>query len=147
MAGSASTWRLTVTSGGTGKPAKRLDVLERRQRLRRRPRQRAAEGTAADTQRHGQQVVAAVLQARTGEAHEHAALFDPGLHLSFDVAGQRADVGEHQDRRVLLQRGIDTGREVGVLRLDELGERRQRLLDVVERRQQRLRLLAGFRRK
>ena len=56
---------------------KEARVLDRRQLLRCRPGQRAAERAAADAQRHGQQIVAAVLEARPGKAHEHAALASP----------------------------------------------------------------------
>ena len=55
-----------------------------------------------------------------------------------------ADVGHDQDRRLLLERRGDGARQVDVLLADKLGKRRQRLFDVVERRQQWLRLFAAF---
>ncbi len=144
MAGSASTWRLTVTSGGTGVPANRLvssigasfcGVDHDSAPPSVRPPTRSGTGS---------RFVAAVLEARAGEAHEHAALLHPVLDVLGGFARQRADVGQHEHAGVLRQRFLDAGGEVGALRLDQLGVRRQRLLDVVERRQQRLRLLAAL---
>ena len=63
--------------GRHGQAGKQAVVAERRERLRRRPGQRAAERAPAEAQRHGQQIVAALLEPRAGEAHEHAALLHP----------------------------------------------------------------------
>ena len=117
-------------------------VAERRQRLRRCPGQGAAQRASAEPQRHGQQIVAALLQPRAGEAHEHAALLHPLLDPLLDVVRQRADVGQHQRGDVALDEAVDDGGQIGVVALGDLRERQQRALDVIERRQQRLRLLA-----
>ncbi len=60
------------------------------------------------------------------------------------MAGERADVGEHQHGGVLLQDRINVGGQVGVLGGDQLGIRGERLLDVVEGGEQRLGLLLAF---
>ena len=115
-------------------------ILDRRQLLRRRPRQGAAKGAAADAQRYGQQLVAAVLEPRAGKADEHAALLHPLLDVLCRFARKRADVGEHEHAGVLRQRLLNAGGEIGSLRLDQLGVRVERLLDVIQRREERLRL-------
>ena len=119
-------------------------LLERRQRLWRRPRQRAAERAPAEPQRHREQIVAALFKPGSGEPDQDAALLDPGLDPLVDVARQRADIGQHQRAHLLLERQIDIGGDIGVLGAHHFGERGQRLLDVIQRRQQRLRLLAVF---
>ena len=82
--------------GQTGRKARRL---ERRQRFgvdhdsappRERPPIRSGTGNS---------VVAALLQARTREAASTPPLRPRACTCSFTFAGQRADVGEHQDRR------------------------------------------------
>ena len=108
-AGSASTCLLTSTSARRRQPGEQAVVAEGRQRLRRRPRQRAAQRAPAEPQGHGQQVVAALLQARAGEAHEDAALLHPLLDPLLDVVRQRADVGQHQHRHVALDEAVDDG--------------------------------------
>jgi hypothetical protein len=65
-------------------------------------------------------------------------LLDAFLH----VVRQRADVGEHHRRHVALDQGVDDDGKIGVVALGDLRERQQRALDIVERSQQRLRLLA-----
>ena len=141
-AGSASTWRLTRTSGGMARPVNRLDSSKAASGCGVDHDKRAAERAPAEAQAHRDQLVAALLEPGTGEAHEHAALLHPVVHPLHEVAGQGADVGHDQHGRVLLEGLAHRCREVGVLRAHQLGERRQRFLDVVERRQQRLRLLA-----
>ena len=78
-AGSASTCLLTTTSARRRQTGEQAVVAERRQRLRRRPGQRAAQRAPAEAQRHRQQIVAALLEPRAGEAHQHAALLHPLL--------------------------------------------------------------------
>ena len=123
------------------RPVKRLELVEGGERLRRRPGKRAAERAPAEAQAHRDQLVAALLEPGTGETHEHAALLHPIVHPLHEVARQGADVGHDQHGRVLLEGLAHRCREIGVLGAHQLGERSQRFLDVVERRQQRLRLL------
>ncbi len=122
-AGSASTCRLIVTSAGIGKPANGLLSSKAAKRLRRRPRKRAAKRPAAAAQWHGQKIVAGLLESRTGKADEQTAVLDEVLDFLCRLAGQRADVGEHQHRDVLLQDGIEALVEIGVLG-DRQGRRR-----------------------
>ena len=56
-----------------------------RQRLRSRPRQRAAKSAAARAQWHGQQFAAGLFQSRAGEADENATVIDPIADLLADV--------------------------------------------------------------
>ena len=93
--------------------------------LRLRPRHGAAERTRAEAQRRRQQLIAALLEARAGEAHQHAALLDPLRDALLDLARQRADVGQHQHGDVALDEAIDRGGQIGVLALGDLRERRQ----------------------
>ncbi|NJO35858.1 MAG: DUF3604 domain-containing protein [Rhodospirillales bacterium] len=126
------------------KACEKTALIERCERLRRRPGQGAAQRAAAQTQTHGNQVVAAFFQSRTGETHKHATLLDPGVDTFHQVARQRADVGHNEDGRLLLERLGDGCGEIGILRPHQLGERGQCLLDVVERREQRLSLFPAF---
>ena len=118
-----------------GEPGEQALVLERRERLRRRPGKRAAERASAHAQADGQEVVAAFFEPRSGKAHQHAALVHPFLHARAEIAGKRADVGHDEDRRALIESTGDGAREVHILLSDQLRERRERALDVVERRQ------------
>ena len=104
-AGSASTCLLTSTSAGGASPANRLSSPNGASGCGVAQDERAAERAAAEPQRHGQQIVAALLQARAGEAHEHAALLHPLLDALLDVVRQGADVGQHQRRDVALDEG------------------------------------------
>ena len=143
-AGSASTCLLTSTSGGTGRPANRPSS----------PKGTSGCGVDHDSappsvrppwrRGDGQQIVAALLEPRSGEANEHAALLHPLGDALVHVVGEHADVGQHEDGDVALHDGVDGRGQVRALALGDLGEGGQRALDIVERGEQRLRLLAGF---
>ena len=81
------------------------------------------------------------LEPRSCEAHDHAAALGE-RHQPLDHVGrQLADIGEHQHRGVVVERARDGRRQLGVLRLRQLRVRSHGALQIVERRQQRLRLL------
>ena len=119
-------------------------IFERCERLRRRPRQRAAKCPTAGAKADREEIVAALFQSRTGEADEHATFIDPFADARLQLAGERADVRHNDDRRLLLERAVDRAREARILLTDEFGERRECPVDVVEGGQQRLRLLAAL---
>src|SRR5262249_9634395 len=103
----------------------------------------SAKGAPADAQRYGEQVIAALLEPRSREADEDPALLDPVVDPRLQLSGQCADIGQDEYGRVLLENGIDAGGNVGAVRMHDLGVGEQRLLDVVTRPQQGLRLLAA----
>src|SRR5215467_7491630 len=101
-----------------------------------------AERASPEPQWHRQKIIAALLEPGAGETHEDAPLLDPLIHPLFDVVRQGADVCQHERRHVATDEALDAGREVGIVALGDLRERQQCALYVIERRQQRLRLLA-----
>ena len=111
--------------------------------LRRRPGQGTAERALAAAQAHRQEIVviAGRGQTRAGEADQRAAIVDPVDQPLPDLLGYGADIGHHDHRRLLVQHLRNAVGEVGAGRLDKVGEGLQSAPDVVERRQQRLRLV------
>ena len=97
--GSASTWRVTVTSLGDGEAGERPGGGEGAERLRLLPGKRAAERAPAAAKRHRHELVGGGGEARAGEAHQDAARLDPAGELGLAVA-EIADVGEHDDRQL-----------------------------------------------
>jgi hypothetical protein len=86
-----------------------------------------------------------LLEAGAGEADQHAALVEPGFELFLGAGDQLADIGQHDGGdALLLDQVVHGGGDVALVRRDDVGIRGQRALDIVERRQQRLRFLAGF---
>ncbi len=84
------------------------------------------------------QIVVARREARAGETHEHAAQFDERDELVARRAGGNAHVGEHEHGRLFREQRDDRiARRVAPFA--NFGEGRQRALDVIRRRQQRLR--------
>ena len=118
--------------------------IERRQRLRRRPRQRPAERAPACPQWDRQQIVAAFFKTRARKAYQRATAIDEVVNALLRFARKRADVGQHQHGNVLLQERIQRLRQIGFFRNRQFGIRQKRFLNIVERRQQRLGLLAAF---
>jgi hypothetical protein len=108
--------------------------------LRLRPRQGAAERAFALSQgdRHQRIVGGRGGKARPGEADQRAAVLDPLGHRRIGLVRQAADVGHDQHGRFLRQEIGDRDSQIGFVRLDEIGIGRERPVDIVERRQQRL---------
>ena len=76
---------------------------ERSEMLRLLPGQAAAERAAAAAQLDRHEIVVGLRQPRAGEAHQHAALVDPGREPVADFRRQRADVGHHDHRQLLVE--------------------------------------------
>ena len=72
--------------------------------LRLLPGQAAAEAAAAAAQFHRHQVVIGLRQTRPGKAHQHAALVDPRVDAFADFRRQRADIGQHDHRQLLIEK-------------------------------------------
>ncbi len=112
-------------------PGERRVGLEGRERGRLAPRQRAAEDAIAAAQRDRHELVGALGDVRAGEADEHAALGEPALERRALVADHLGDIGEHEHGERALEELADRAPA-------DLAERRERALEVVELRQQRL---------
>src|SRR5215470_1123781 len=85
--GSASTCRLTVTSFGTARPVNGPSAVKAARccgfsQVRLPPRLRPP---------------------RPGKAHQHTTLIDPGSKTFADFGRQRADIGEHDHRELLIE--------------------------------------------
>ena len=141
--GSASTCRLTVTSFGHRHAVERALARKRGQRLRLVPAQAAAEDAAAAPQPHRNEIVVGGGKPRAGKAHQHAAVVDPVREPVMGVAGDIADVGEDQHRQILIEEMRHRFGRRFALREPHVGERAERALDVIARRQQRLRRVGG----
>ena len=141
--GSASTWRLTVMSFGTCEARERAVGGERGQMLRLFPGQAAAEAAAAAAQLDRHQIVIGLRETGTGEAHQHAALIDPGVEALADFRRQRADIGQHDHRQLLIEELRDHLLRRAAVAEPHVGERRQRAGEIEGRGQQRLRGVAG----
>ena len=116
--GSARICRDTETSPGIDNPPNGRVVGKRRQMLRRRPGERAAEITPAAAQFHRNQIVGAARHAFAGEADEQPAVLHELRHALVIGAGDLADVGKHEHR--------DAARKnVGDRAFAEVGVRRQ----------------------
>ena len=121
----------------------RAFARERRERLRLVPAQAAAEHAAAAAQLHGHEIVVGGRKPRAGEAHQHAAVLDPGGQPVARLARDVADVGQHDHRHALLDEAahrFGRRRDVGE---PHIGERVERARQIVGRGQQRLRGVGG----
>ena len=76
---------------------------ERRELLRLFPGQAAAEAAAAAAQFDRHQIVVGLRQPRAGETHQHAALLDPCVEALANFGRQRADIGQHDHRQLLVE--------------------------------------------
>ena len=144
--GSASTWRVTVTSFGTAMPANGPSREKRGERLRLVPAQAAAEHAAAAAQLHRHQFVVAGGQPRAGEAHQHAAVLDPARQPVARVAGDVADIGEDHHRHALVDELLDRFGRRAALGHAHVGERAERARQIEGGGEQRLRRVGGRRR-
>ena len=141
--GSASTWRVTLTSFGTGMLPNGPSLREGGERLRLVPAQAAAERAAAAAKLHRHEIVVGAGEARAGETHQHAAVLDPGDEPVARLARDIADVGQHDHRQVLLDEAahrVGGRRHVGE---PHVGERVERAGQVIGRGEQRLRGVGG----
>ena len=141
--GSASTWRVTVTSFGTGmlpngpsreNAASGCGWSQLRLPPSMRPPRRSFTGTRSSSEpaRRG-----------PGEAHQHAAVLDPGGEPVARFARDVADVGQDDHRHVLLDEAAH--RFGGRARLGQphVGERIERAGEIEGRGEQRLRGVGG----
>ena len=126
-----------------GEARERTVGRERRQRLRLLPCQAAPQAAPAAPQFHRHQIVVACCQPRPGEAHQHAALRNPRVEAVADFRRQRADVGKHDHRQLLVEKLSDRHRRRAALTKPDVGERRQRAGEIEGRGQQRLCGVAG----
>ena len=110
----------------------RTMIRERRQPGRPRPGHRPAQGAAARSQRHGNQLVGLLGKPGAGESHQHAAPRQPFLERRALGPDHLADVRQHQQRKFAPQK-------LGQISAAYLAERRQRPFQVIEVREQRLR--------
>ena len=109
----------------------RTILLEPGQRQRSRPRHGAVQVAIAPTQLDRRQVVLGIGQARPGETQEHAALRHPGAEPVAAAAAGLCPIRQNDRRHVTCD-------QLGDRALADLGAGRQRALDVIELRQQRL---------
>ena len=86
-----------------GKPGERAVGGERGEMLRLLPGQAAAEAAPAAAQPDRHEIVVGLREAGAGEAHQHAALLDPGVEALADFRRQRADIGQHDHRQLLVE--------------------------------------------
>ena len=137
--GSASTWRVTVTSFGTAMPANGTFAREAGELLRLFPAQAAAQDAAAAAQLHRHQVVVGSAgEMRPGKAHQHAAIVDPFVE---PLARLRdiADIGEDQHRQMLVEEALHRFGRRHAFGEPNIGERIERARKVIGRADQRLR--------
>src|ERR1700683_3347455 len=136
--GSASTWRVTVTSLGTGMPLNGLSrenaasgcgLSQLRLPPRMRPPRRNLTGTrsSSDAGRRG-----------PAKRTNTPAVLDPLGEAVMGVAGNGADIGEDHHGQFLVEELRDCVGWRLALGQPQVGERVQRPLDVIARRQQRL---------
>ncbi len=116
---------------------------ERGQMLRFLPGQAAAERAAAAAQLDRHQVVVALRETRAGKAHQDAALVDPGGQALAKFRRQRADIRHHDHRQLLVEKLRDRQLRRAAIAKPHIRERRQRPRQIEDRRQQRLRGIAG----
>ena len=140
--GSASTWRLTVTSFGTGMLKNGLSRENAASCCG--WSQLSAPPSARPPRRslHRNEVVVAGGEPRAGEAHQHAAVLDP-LGQPLARLGDIADVGEDHHRQPLVDELVDRLRRRAALGEPHIGERIERARQVIGRGQQRLRGVGG----
>ena len=117
---------------------------ERGEMLRLLPGQAAAERTAAAAQFDRHEIVVALREPRAGETHQHAALIHPGREPVAKLGRERADVGHHDHRQLLIEElGQRLLRGGGLVAEPHVGEGRERAGQIEGRGQQRLRGVAG----
>ena len=107
------------------------------------PGQAAAEAAAAAAQFDRNQIVVGLRQPRPGKAHQHPALLDPRRDAFTNFRRQRADVGQHHHRQLLVEELRDRLLRRALVAESHIGERRQRAGEVEGRGQQRLRGIGG----
>src|SRR5262249_23148890 len=111
--------------------------------LRRCPPDRpAAEEAPAAPEFHRHEIVIAGGEMRAGEAHQHAALFEP-VHEAIARLGDVADVSEDQHRQPLLDELVHALRRRAAVGEPYIGEGPERAREVVGRGQRRLRGVDG----
>ena len=129
---------------GDGEAAERACRLEGRERLRRAPGERPAKLPSAAAKRDGKQLIATLLEARTGEANQHAAGLEPALELLLGAGDELADIGENDGRDLVLDQLVHAHRDIGFGRRHHIGVRRKRALHIIEWREERLRGFSRF---
>ena len=123
--------------------AERAFAREGGELLRLFPAQAAAEDAAAAAQLHRHQIVVGGGEPRAGEAHQHAAVLDPGGEPVARLARDVADIGQHDHRHVLLDEAPHRLGGRGDLGEPHVGERIERARQIVGRGEQRLRGVGG----
>ena len=108
----------------------RAFARERGELLRLLPAQAAAEDAAAAAQLDRHEFVVAGGEARAGEAHQHAAVLDPGIEAVARVAGDVADIGEDHHRHALLDELDDRVGGRAALGEAHVGERPERAAEI-----------------
>ena len=103
------------------------------------PGEAAAEAASAAAQLHRHEIVIGLRQAWSGKAHQHAALLDPRVEAFANFRRQRADIGQHDHRQLLVEELRDRLLWRAAIAEPHVGERRQRAGEIECRRQQRLR--------
>ena len=126
-----------------GKARERTVGGERGEMLRFLPGQAAAERAAAAAQLDRHQIVVALRQTRAGKAHQDAALVDPGGQAFAKFRRQRADIRHHDHGQLLVEKLGDRLLRSAAIAEPDIRERRQRPCQIEDRRQQRLRGIAG----
>ena len=101
-----------------------------------------AEHAAVPAQAHGQQTIVGVGETRPCETNERPAFFDEARHRVECLARREPDIGEPHDIGLFGEQRLHRIHNAGTRRAD-LGEGRKRFFEVVERREQRLRLIGG----
>ena len=129
--------------GGNGEAVERAVLVELGEPLRAVPRHRAAEHAAVAPQPHGGQIVGVVGEPRPGETQQHPALFDKGRQRVEGFARRDLFVSENKDIRAIGEGGEH---RIGVagIGFQQQREGRQRLVEIMDRRQQRLRRVGGL---
>jgi len=121
---------------GDRKAGERTVGGEGGQMLRLLPSETAAEAAPTTPQFHRHQIVVGLRQARAGKTHQHAALFDPGGQTLADLRRQRADIGEHDHRQLLVEELRDRLlRGDAAIAQPYVGERSERAGEIEDRRQ------------
>ena len=127
----------------TARPAERAVGGEGREALRLLPGQRAAEAASAAPQPHGHQIVVGRGKPRAGEADQHAALRDPAVQPFADLGPERADIGQHDHRQLLIEEARDGGCGRAALAEPHVGEGAERARQIEGGGEQRLRRVGG----
>lgn len=104
--------------------------------------QAAAEDAAAAAQLDRHQIVIGLREAGAGEAHQHAALCDPAIEPLADFRRQRADIGHHDHRQLLVEELADRLLHAAIAE-PHVGKGRERAGEIEIRGEQQLRGVAG----